>query len=146
VSPLVKLLGIDPGKRWVGLASSDDTGTIATPLETIDRETVELSETLKSILNDEAINRIVVGYPEPLQAESNERTRQVDQFINEFVKPLDVPFNTVSERYTTKEARRLRSKRGQSPSEAADAEAAAVILQYFLDCSNKQEGPSQDLP
>lgn len=127
-----KLLGIDPGQRRVGLATSDASQSIATPLDVIDRETAELGEALKEVVQREGIDRVIVGYPEPLKVEENERTRQVDAFIESFVVPLPVPFETFSERYSTKEARRKREQRekGGTP---GDDEAAAVILQTYLD-------------
>lgn len=130
---LPKLLGVDPGQRWVGVAATDDTTTVASPLETIDRENQNLLESLRVIVRKKAIDKIIVGYPEPLRTDENERTRQVDEFIEEFLHPLDIPFETYSERYTTKQAERLRENRDNTPDEATDAEAAAVILRKYLD-------------
>lgn len=129
---LAKLLGIDPGLRWVGLAVSDEAEVIASPLKVLDRDENHILETLRQIVDNQSIDEIVIGYPKPLKADSNERTRQVDKFIREYVRPLEKPFYRVSERYTSSEASRLREERGDN-GPASDDEAAAVILQYFLD-------------
>ncbi|MFB6226868.1 MAG: Holliday junction resolvase RuvX [bacterium] len=142
-----KLLGIDPGQRWVGLATSDDLQSIATPYKTLDRDNQAVSKVLLEILETESIERIVVGYPDPLKVETNERTRQVDEFIEDSVEPLPVPYETISERYSTKEAKRRRRERSEG-GEPDDAEAAAVILQTYIDRgSNSSQGrdhPSAD--
>jgi putative Holliday junction resolvase len=129
----VKLLGIDPGERWVGLALSDETGTLASPYGTIDRNEQDVNKQLAELIRQKSIDRIIVGFPRPLKTDTNERTRKVDEFIETIIQPLSVPHETVSERYTTKEARRLREQRDDNPSSASDAEAAALILQHYID-------------
>lgn len=136
---LPKLLGIDPGQRWVGLATTDETATITIPLETVDRREENLSGRLNDILEDHEVDRIVVGYPDPLKVDENERTRQVDNFIAEFVEPLPVPYESVSERYTTKRAGELREERGTTSEDQPDAEAAALILDQYLGTSQRSD-------
>ncbi len=133
-----KLLGIDPGGRRVGIALSDGTGTLASPCRNVDRQTEDLLKVLRKLVQNEGVDRIIVGFPEPLQVDSNERTREVETFIDQFIEPLSVPYETVSERYTTKEARRLREVRNGAPSQTPDEEAAALILQHYLD----RDGPA----
>jgi putative Holliday junction resolvase len=141
---LPKLLGIDPGQRRVGLATTDETGTITQPLETVDREQVDLKEYLMQLVDENAVDRVVVGYPDPLKTDENERTRQVDSFIESFVEPLPVPHVTVSERYTTKQADELREHRDDPGEHPPDAEAAALILDHYLGVERKHDFPSPD--
>lgn len=135
-----KLLGIDPGQRWVGLATSDESESIATPLRVIDRNESDLSETLRTLVHEESIDRVIVGYPDPLKVDENERTRQVDDFIKSSVEPLPVPHETISERYSTKQARRKREER-EKGGEPGDDEAAAVILQAYLERQSESSTP-----
>ncbi|MGM0381138.1 MAG: Holliday junction resolvase RuvX [bacterium] len=128
---MARLLGIDPGQRRVGLAVSDATETIASPLRVVDLDSENLSEVLRNLIDTEGIEEIIVGYPTPLQVEENERTRQVDRFIEKFIEPLDCPYTVFSERYSTKEATRLQQLRDDSQ-EVVDDEAAAIILQNYL--------------
>lgn len=136
---LPKLLGIDPGRRWVGLATTDETATITTPLETVDRQGTDLSVRLRTLVAEHGVERVVVGYPDPLKVDENERTRQVDRFIDEFLDPLDVPHETVSERYTTKRADELRQHRDDDTADPPDAEAAALILDHYLGTSQRSD-------
>lgn len=139
----MKLLGIDPGDRWVGVALSDETGTLASPYTTIDTDQQDVGKRLKELVRQESVDRIIIGFPEPLKTDSNERTRKVDAFIDSVIQPLSVSYETVSERYTSKEARRLREVRDDDPTSASDAEAAALILQHYIDSidSTPSENP-----
>jgi len=127
-----RLLGVDPGQRWVGLALTDSACTISSPLRVIDRQSDSLNKHLQEVIETNEVGKIIVGYPTPLQTDQNQRTRQVDQFIEHFIQPLSIPHETMSERYSTREATRLRRNRGQS-GEGTDAEAAAMILEYYLE-------------
>lgn len=135
-----KLLGIDPGQRRVGLATSDESGSIANPYRIVDRKEEDLPDALREAVRSEEITRIIVGYPDPLKVDENERTRQVDEFIRTMIKPLSVPHETISERYSTKEARRRRQQRDDD-GPPGDDEAAAVILQTYLDRSSAPSRP-----
>lgn len=134
-----KLLGVDPGNRWVGLATTDRTRTVATPLVTLDRSESDVGDRLKEIVDRHNIERIIIGFPDPLRTNQNERTREVEQFIETYIKPLMIPYETVSERYTTKRARRFRIHRGDDASRVPDSEAAALILQNYLDLNHENE-------
>lgn len=107
---------------------------IATPWGVVDRCSESLSDVLDDLIREKEIKKIIVGYPTPLKTDENERTRQVDEFIDHFIRDREIPFETVSERYSTKEATRLREERGET-GEGSDAEAAAMILEYYLDLS-----------
>jgi putative Holliday junction resolvase len=127
-----RYLGVDPGQRRVGLAVSDEAGVIPTPLRIVDREEESLGKVLAEVIEDKNITEIIVGYPTPLKTDENERTRQVDNFIEQFIEPLSIPHRTISERYSTREAERLREERDDR-GEPGDDEAAAMILEYFLE-------------
>ncbi len=126
-----RLLGIDPGVRRVGLALTDETGTLATPLRIVDRDEESLSGVLEELLAERDVELLVVGYPDPLKTDENERTRQVDRFLRTEVEPLGIAYETISERYTTSMAETLRRLR-EDPEAAGDDQAAALILEQFL--------------
>ncbi len=125
-----RLLGIDPGLRRIGLALSDEAQIIARPLEIIDRKVNDPAEVITDAVKKWEVSRIVIGYPTPLKTKENERTRQVDEFIEEYLIPLRVPVKKISERYTSREAENLARQRGDK--NAGDDQAAALILQYYL--------------
>ncbi len=135
---MVRHLGVDPGLRRVGLAVSDQTGTIATPLRVVDRKEQDLQEELRKAIDKNQVEHLVIGYPEPLKVDENERTKQVDNFIREIIDPLEVSYTIFSERYSSREAARLQEMRSQSD-EVLDDEAAAVILQNYLESEKKNE-------
>lgn len=127
----------------MGLALSDETGVIATPLNVVDRTEEDLGEHLRAVIRDHDVDRVVVGYPEPLRTEENERTRQVDEFIQNFVEPLSVPYTVVSERYSSREANQRRRQR-EGEGEAGDDEAAALILDRYLQSNPAGETEDDD--
>ncbi len=133
---MARHLGIDPGLRRVGLAVSDYTETIASPLRVIDRHKANLQEELEKEIKRNDIEKLVIGYPEPLKVKQNERTRQVDQFVKKIIEPLNVPYIIFSERYSTREAARLQKLRNNRD-KTIDDEAAAVILQNYLESVKK---------
>jgi putative transcription antitermination factor YqgF len=125
------------------VALSDESSSLARPLTVLDQTGKELREGIRNIAKAHDVETIVVGFPDPLRTDENERTRPVERFIRTILEPLDRPLVRVSERYTTKQATRLRRERGQS-GEASDAEAAALILQRYLDEGDASAGESAD--
>ncbi len=128
---MARLLGVDPGLRYVGLAISDPGQVIARPLKVVDGEVEELSVELQQLLEEYEVELLLVGYPEPLGGGENERTRQVEDFIKEYLEPLAVPYRRVSERYTSKQAQRLAQSR-EASDQRRDADAAALIVNHFI--------------
>lgn len=143
VSDMPRSLGIDPGRRRVGLALSDETGVIATPLTVVDRTEEDLGDRLRTVIREHDVDHVVVGYPKPLRTEQNERTRQVDEFIRSFVEPLSVPHTIVSERYSSREANQRRRQR-EGEGTAGDDEAAALILDRYLQSDRAGETGDDD--
>lgn len=128
---LGRILGIDPGGRRVGLALSDGSGVLASPLTIVDRNETDLSAELTAVIAQHDVEAVVVGYPQPLRTDKNERTREVDQFLQDFIQPLEVPHETISERYSSSLAETLRKQRDDADP-AGDDQAAALILEQYL--------------
>ncbi|MFP4686894.1 MAG: Holliday junction resolvase RuvX [bacterium] len=126
-----RLLGIDPGLRRIGLALSDEMGIIARPLKIIDRKVDNPLEIISNTVENWNVSAIVIGYPTPLKTKKNERTCQVDEFIKQYLRPLGIPVEKISERYTTRQAEQLARERGAKKA-AGDDQAAALILQYYI--------------
>lgn len=143
-----KFLGIDYGTKRIGLAVSDENGTLAFPKEIVqnDRETLErISELVKK----ENINEIVIGESVDFSGKLNSLSGRIEVFILELKEKINLPINKQKEFLTSVEARKsIDGKRELSPSQAhtkvkqiksgrADAKAAALILQRYLDKINK---------
>ena len=130
-------LALDVGDRRVGLAVSDPTGLIASPLGAVERGPSDVEE-IARIAEDKHATTIVVGLPLTLLGESRVQAGKVRRFIRELRSKTDIPIVTVDERLSTVHARRLLAdvdggRRGARDRGRIDASAAAVILQSYLD-------------
>ena len=131
------LLGVDPGTKTLGLAISDRTRLIATPLETIRREkfTLDAQHLLKIYTNNQA-SALIVGLPVNMNGTHGPRTQSVKDFCTTLLKLQDLPIFLWDERLSTMavtrsmlEADMSRKKRKEN----VDKLAASYILQGVLD-------------
>ncbi len=134
---MARLLGIDYGKRRVGLALSDPTRTIAQPFITIVRDdTDSWWQQLSAIIAEQEVEAIVVGYPLTLGGTVSRQTEEVARFIAELQSRESVPVHRYDERLTSVAARRALQQQGIKTGhrkEAVDRTAAAILLQDYLD-------------
>lgn len=132
-----RILGIDYGSRRVGLALSDSNGIIASPLRTIEYQSIDdLIVQLKSLVKEHQINSFLVGLPIGMKGQKTEQTKTVESFIGVLKDRFSLPIETEDERLTTVEANRSLREQGLEPSRekgAVDATAAAILLQAYLD-------------
>jgi putative Holliday junction resolvase len=136
----VLALGIDFGRRRIGIALSDPTGTLATPLETLERrpgKRVPLSR-MERIGRERGVQRLVVGLPLDLHGRETEWCGEVREMGELLARRLGVPVSFVDERMTSVRAERaVRSlglrKRQRERKARVDAAAAQLILQAWLD-------------
>lgn len=139
-------IGLDYGDRRTGVAKSDPTGLIASPLKTITATNV--GETVKqvlSIIEEYQPAGIVIGYPISLSGGSaGERCRVIDSFIALLQKKYAGPIYKEDERFSSTEAEHIIHMHDQKTGKdkgRIDRMAAAIILQTFLDRSRvKNEG------
>ena len=134
------MLGVDFGEKRVGLAVSDPTGKVATPLETVQRRAgkrpplAELERIGKSL----GVEHVVVGLPLDLRGEETDWCREVREVGRKLAERLGVSVSFVDERLSSVRAQRavrgsgLR-KREREKKERVDAAAAQLILQAWLD-------------
>jgi putative holliday junction resolvase len=138
----VRALGIDVGRRRVGLAVSDPSRTLARPLETIAStnalEAVELVGRVVDRLaaEDEGLDTIVVGMPARLDGSPTTETPYVVGFIAALQRRTTIRIVTEGEQLTSREAERriaVRERDWRKRKAKLDAAAAAIILQDYLD-------------
>ena len=137
----MRILGLDVGRRRVGLAISDPSGTLARPLKTLqvtDADLIEVvsSEVLRLAGEDDGVAMVVVGLPRRLDGSPNEQTVAVEAFVEALRVRLSIPVACEDERLSSHEAesRLAVSERDWRKRKAnLDAAAAAVILQDFID-------------
>ena len=141
-------MGIDYGSKYIGLAVSDRSNTIAHSKEVITRTDLKKDlETIKDYLKDYEIDEIVVGMPTSLNGTKGPRAQKTQQFINFLNNHLEIKVSTWDERFTTLiadqsmiDADISRKKRKKM----VDKIAAALILQNYLDYLNKKDGEQDE--
>ena len=133
------VMGLDVGDRRIGLAVSDPTGLLASPLGAVDRSGSDIDEILR-LAERRGVSEIVVGLPLTLAGESGAQAGRTRRFVRDLRSRTEIPVRTVDERLSTVQARRLLDqssggeRRGRRRDRGrVDSAAAAVILQAYLD-------------
>jgi putative holliday junction resolvase len=139
----VRALGIDYGRKRIGLALSDATGLLARPWKTIarsgnPRQVAAALAAEISVLrrDDDGLSAVVLGLPRRLSGEANEQTAHVETLAARLREIVEVPLVLQDERLTSREAEELlaqREKDWRRRKPLIDAAAAAIILQDYLD-------------
>ena len=137
----MRILGLDPGERRIGIAISDPTGTLAHPLQTLVRGSREEDfSAIAALVAEHDVELVVVGWPLSLDGTEGPQARRVARYTDALAACLPVPVVSWDERFTTAAAdeilRQIRGRKGRRRARArgqVDAIAAAVILQSYLD-------------
>jgi putative Holliday junction resolvase len=140
-----RVLAIDYGERRIGLAMSDPTRVLATPLETLARRRGKRPPiaAILELIAAHDVAELVVGLPLTLAGDDSDWTREVRTFGQRLSERAGLPVVFVDERLTSVQAERaVRSmglpKRERERKERVDAAAAMLILQSFLDARRRQ--------
>jgi len=134
----VRVLGIDLGSKRIGIAASDRSGTIATPLTVLKRSgslPVDYKAIAALVLEEEAV-AIVVGLPLNMDGSEGAAARNARIEAERLTTVVGVPVYVHDERRSTVEADRVlmeRNMNAQDRRKVVDKVAAAVILQSWLD-------------
>ncbi|MFA6355064.1 MAG: Holliday junction resolvase RuvX [Candidatus Paceibacterota bacterium] len=138
----MKILGIDYGSKRVGLALSDEDASFAFPYKIISNN-MELVDTIHNICGAEEVGAIVLGESHDLSGEPNKIMGSIEEFKRNIEAELDLPVYFQKEFMTTIEARGREGKEKNNAKKVkkneqgqADASAAALILQRYLDKKN----------
>lgn len=132
-----RIIGIDYGKKRVGLAVTDPLQIFASPLNTVN--TQEFDKFINEYLKSEQIDAFVVGYPVQMNNEPSESVKYVGPFITRLRKKFpEKPVFLIDERFTSQIA--LRSmiagglkKKDRQNKMIVDMVSASIILQSYLD-------------
>jgi putative Holliday junction resolvase len=133
----MRVLAIDHGSKRMGIALSDETATIAQPLEFIPAEPfADFLARLKQLITDKQVDQILVGMPRNMDGSYGPAALKVQEFVAVLKETTAIPIKTWDERLTSAQANRMliqadvrRDKRKQR----VDAAAAAILLQSYLD-------------
>lgn len=133
------MLGVDLGERRIGLACSDSSGTLASPLRTIERggDPVADRAAIVAAAREVEAQVIVVGLPRSLSGREGPAARAARAEASALAEAAGgIRVELHDERFTTRDARRALSASGRRvrhQRERIDAAAAAVMLQSYLD-------------
>ncbi|MEH1889588.1 MAG: Holliday junction resolvase RuvX [Nostoc sp.] len=135
--PFISALGLDFGRKRIGIAGCDRTGLIATGITTIDRTSFERDvEQIRQIVNEREVQILIMGLPYSMDGSIGFQARQVQKFTIRLARALKLPVEYVDERLTSFQAEQLLIAENRSPSRhkgLIDRKAAALILQQWLD-------------
>jgi putative holliday junction resolvase len=141
-------LGIDPGDARIGVARSDPSGFLATPVETVPRKAGDLARIAELVVEQEAVE-VVVGLPLSLTGREGPASVKVRAFTAELARRIaPVPVRLCDERLTTVSAESMLRERGRKGSRrraVVDQVAAVVILQHALDTERNAGQPPGEI-
>ena len=136
----MRILGLDLGRRRVGVAVSDPNGTIAHPLLQFEpKGRRDLVATVKGLVAEQEAARVVVGMPVLVDGRKGEQARWTQATVSALAEALEVPVATWDERFTTRDAEEAMRDAGLHPGKRKtrrDKVAAALILQSYLDAGS----------
>jgi putative holliday junction resolvase len=132
-----RILGIDYGRKRVGLAVTDPLQIFASPLNTISAH--DIDNFIAEYMASEQVDAFVIGYPVQMNNEPSESVKYIDPFIRKLKKKFPgIPVHLADERFTSQMAFRtmidggLKKKERQNKA-LIDMISASIILQSWLD-------------
>jgi putative Holliday junction resolvase len=125
----MRVLALDYGSARCGCAISDPTGTLATPIDVVERPATRRGlARLADLVREREVDRVVLGLPVTLRGTDSDQTREARAFADTLAERLgDVPVELYDERFTTAIAQRT-----GGTATAEDSRAAAVMLEEWL--------------
>lgn len=124
-----KILALDYGEKRIGVAITDPDQTVAFPRTVWKGKSYkEVLAELATLIHEEGIEKIIVGFPLALSGEKTAQTRETEIFI-ETLSQLEIPIVTMDERWTTIQA---------DLTGGDDSVAAQILLKTYLDKNGKR--------
>ena len=141
-------LGVDPGDARIGVARSDPSGFLASPVETVRRGKGDLRRIAQILEESEAIE-VVVGLPRSLSGDEGPAAVKTREFARSLARRVTpVPVRLCDERLTTVSAEAMLRDRGRKGSDrrsVVDQAAAVLILQHALDTERATGHPPGEI-
>jgi len=126
----MRILGIDYGEKRIGLAISDESQTFARELSILSPK--EFWRQIKTVIAENQISKIVLGWPLNLAGEETEKTKEVAGFKVQVARETGLQIETIDERLTSQMAQNISGSKKN-----LDSLAAQILLQNYLN-KNKQ--------
>ena len=132
----MKIMALDLGDAWVGVALTDPLRFFAKPFKTV--AAADLETFLAQTLVQEKVSEVVVGYPKTMQGTESDQTR----LVVATKEKLEMMYPTIKwilwdERLTSQQARKLRNPKNKEEKLLQHSIAAAIILESYLPFSNR---------
>jgi putative Holliday junction resolvase len=132
-----RFLGIDYGTVRIGLALSDPTGTLASPLPFLENQSPQqVTNALSELIQTHQIAGLVIGLPRNMDGTYGPSAQKVRDFIAQIQKSISLPVTQIDERLTTAQASKQLSGIGLNQKDLRkkiDSSSACLILQQYLD-------------
>ena len=143
----MNILGIDYGRKRIGLSFADSDLGVAVPLKPlVNLQEPTFFEALRKILQERRVGALVIGYPLHMDGTPGQRVREVDELVDALEKRFGLTIHKVDERLSTarvEEDFRAVGKKVSKKSGEIDSGAATLILQDFLEQQNVGSGLSK---
>ena len=138
----MRSLGIDLGTRRIGVAMSDSSGVIASPLTVLTRSSTHAQDHIKiqELIDEYEVDCVVVGMPLSMSGKVGPAAKSAQDEISEMEAALSVPVYSYDERLTSKtanESMMQANMKAQARRRIVDKIAAAVMLQGWLDHADR---------
>jgi putative Holliday junction resolvase len=130
ILPHMKRMGIDYGSKKIGIALTDDSGSMAFPHEVVPNNDDFLSY-IEALVEERGVCEIVIGHSLNNQGEPNAIHQAVEEFMTDITLSIGIPVHLEPEQYSTQQAKQIQGK-----SDLTDASAAAIILDSFITKQN----------
>lgn len=119
-------MGIDYGTKKVGLAFTDESGSMAFPHSVLPNDS-HLIKMISGLVREKGVKEIVIGHSLNKTGKENALHGRVEEFMMDLTLELGLPIHLEPEQYSTQQAIRIQGKTAQT-----DAAAAAIILDSFI--------------
>ena len=122
----MRRMGIDFGTKKIGIAFTDESGSMAFPHSVIPNDP-HIVQTISLLAKEKRVAEIVIGHSVDKSGKDNKIHASVEEFITDLTLELGLPIHLEPEQYSTQQALRIQGRTAQT-----DAAAAAIILDSFL--------------
>jgi putative holliday junction resolvase len=140
----LRYLCLDPGRKRIGVAVSDETGLIASPVGVIqvgDRNRTQVLQQVLRYIEQEEAGKLIIGLPLHMNGDEGIEAARAREFARQLSRLTKIPIDFMDERLTSVEADRLMQEAGikrDKRKARIDARAAAIILQTYLDAERSE--------
>ena len=132
-----RILGIDPGKKNIGIAICDENRAVATPLKTIEKNKFDnVIKEIELIIKENNVKGIVIGNPINMDGSIGKSSQSAKDFSTNLSKNITIPITMWDERFSSSAAFKITNKLGTNTTNKVknlDKNAAAFILQGAID-------------